>query len=286
MRWKSDLILFSVAFIWGSSFAAQRVAAEHLGPFLFNGLRFVVGALVLLPIVRFRPQIERRMLPWVILAGVALFAASALQQMGMQLTTAGNAGFITGLYVVLVPLLMVVFLKQKVSWATWAAALLAVLGALLLSTGGELKFNPGDVLELVGALVWAVHVLLVGWLARRMDVLAFVIGQSLVCAVLNLAVAAVVDLATLPGLLNAGWTVLYTGVFSIGIGFALQGLGQRLAPATDAALILSLEAVFAAIFGFLLLGERLAPLQLIGCAMILGAILQVQFRSTLAKAAV
>jgi drug/metabolite transporter (DMT)-like permease len=173
-----------------------------------------------------------------------------------------------------------------VSWVTWAAAGVAVFGALLLSTGGEFRLNPGDLLELIGALVWAVHVLLVGWLARRMDVLAFVIGQSLVCALLNLACAAAFDLATLPGLLSAGWTVLYTGVFSIGVGFALQGLGQRHAPAADAALILSLEAVFAAIFGFLLLGERLAPLQVIGCLLILGAILRVQFRPAQVEAAI
>jgi drug/metabolite transporter (DMT)-like permease len=284
MRFKSDLVLLLVALIWGSAFAAQRVAAEHLGPFLFNGLRFLVGVAALLPLARFRLKIDRKLLPWVGLAGTALFAASFLQQAGMQFTTAGNAGFITGLYVVLVPLWMVAFLRQPVSWVTWAAAVVATIGALLLSTGGEFKLNPGDALELVGAAIWAVHVLLVGWLARRMDILPFTIGQCIVSAVLNLVCAGIFDSATLPGLAPAWWAVLYTGVFSVGIGYALQGVGQRHAPATDAALILSMEAVFAAIFGFLFLNERLSALQLFGCFLILAAIIQVQLRPAAKKA--
>ena len=278
MRLKSDFILLLVAFIWGSAFAAQRVAADHLGPFIFNALRFFVAVIVLLPIARFRLKVERGILPWVVLAGTALFTASALQQAGMQYTTAGNAGFITGLYVVLVPLVMVIFLRQPVSRWTWVAALIATIGTLLLSTGGELKLNPGDLLELVGAGAWAVHVLLVGWLARRTNVLSFVILQNLVSAVLNVAFSLFTDISTLPGLLPAAWAVLYTGVFSIGVGYALQGMGQRHAPPTDAALILSLEAVFAALFGFFFLDERLLPIQILGCVMILAAIVQVQLR--------
>jgi drug/metabolite transporter (DMT)-like permease len=279
VRLKSDLILLLVALIWGSAFAAQRVAAEHLGPFLFNGLRFLVAVAVLLPLARFRPRVERKMLPWVALTGTVLFLASVLQQAGMQYTTAGNAGFITGLYVVLVPVVLVVILRQPVSWATWLAALLATLGALLLSTGGELKqLNPGDALELAGALAWALHVILVGWLARRVDVLSFVIGQDLVAGLLNLFFAGFTDMGTLPGLAQAGWAVLYTGVFSIGIGYALQGIGQKHAPPSDAALILSLESVFAAIFGFIFLKEYLSPVQLLGCGLIFVAIIQVQIR--------
>jgi drug/metabolite transporter (DMT)-like permease len=237
-----------------------------------------VGGLVLLPLVKFRPRIERRLLPWVALAGTVLFVASFLQQAGMQYTTAGNAGFITGLYVVLVPVLMVFFLRKRVTWVTWAAALVATIGTLLLSTGGEFKLNPGDALELLGAAAWAVHVLLVGWLARRVDVMSFVIGQNLVSALLNLVFAGFADLGTLPGLLPAGWAVLYTGIFSVGVGYFLQGVGQKHASPTDAALILSLESVFAVIFGFLFLNERLQPVQLLGCGLIMAAIVWIQLR--------
>jgi drug/metabolite transporter (DMT)-like permease len=245
---------------------------------LFNGLRFAVSLVVLLPLARFHLRVERRLLPAVGLAGALLFAASSLQQAGLSFTTAGNAGFITSLYVVIVPMVMVVGLRQRVGWVTWAAAMIATLGAMLLSTGGELKLNPGDVLELAGAVMWALHVVLVGWLARRVDVLSFVFGQNLVSAVLNLGAAAIFDRATLPGLVDAGWAVLYTGIFSIGFGFALQAAGQKHAPASDAALILSLEGVFAAVFGYLILAERLSALQLVGCGLILAAILWVQLR--------
>lgn len=278
MRLKSDLTLLLVALIWGSAFAAQRVAAAHMGPFLFNGARFFLAVVVLLPLARFRIRVERSTLPWVLLTGFVLFVAATFQQAGLQYTTAGNAGFITSLYVVMVPLAMVIFLRERVSPWTWAAAGAATLGALLLSTGGDFQLNPGDGLELLGAAAWAGHVLLVAWLSRRADLLSFVILQDLVAAVLNLVVSLFTDISTLPGLLPAGWAVLYTGVFSIAVGYTLQAVGQRHAPPSDAALIMSLEAVFAAIFGFLLLNERLAPLQLAGCALILAAILSIQLR--------
>lgn len=278
MRLKSDLILLFVALIWGSAFAAQRAAAAHLGPFLFNGLRFSVAVLALLMLARFRLKIPRLMLPWVLLTGGVLFLASALQQAGLRWTTAGNAGFITGLYVVMVPLVLVLFLRQPVGWPTWVAALAATLGTLMLSSGGQLAFNLGDLFELVGAAAWALHVILVGWLARRMNVLPFVIGMDIVAGLLNLVTGLIVDGATLPGLVPAGWAVLYTGVFSIGIGYALQAVGQKHAPPADAAVIMSLESVFAALFGFLFLGERLGPIQTAGCVLILLAILWVQVR--------
>jgi drug/metabolite transporter (DMT)-like permease len=278
MRLKSDLILLLVALIWGSAFAVQRVAAEHLGPFLFNGLRFMVGVIVLLPLARFKVNYDRRYQKWIALAGGLLFAASALQQAGLASTTAGNAGFITGMYVVLVPLVLVLGLRQRITWVSWVAALAATLGALLLSTGGELRLNPGDLLELTGALAWAFHVILVGWLARRTEVIGFVILQNLVAGLLNLAAAGLFDRATLPGIVPAIWAVVYTGVFSIGLGFFLQALAQRHAPPADAALILSLEAVFAAIFGYLFLDERLSLVQLLGCGLILAAILWVQMQ--------
>lgn len=286
MRLRADLILLLVALIWGSTFAVQRVAAGSVGPFLYNFSRFGVSLLVLLPLTRFHVRLDYKMLPVVGLAGVLLFIASFLQQAGLSYTTAGNAGFITGLYVVIVPMVLVIVLRQRVGWSTWAAALIATLGALLLSTGGELKFNPGDALELAGAIPWALHVILIGWVARRVEILSFVFGQNLVSAVLNLAAMLVFDVGTVPGLADAGWAVVYSGIFSIGIGFALQAVGQRHAPPADAALILSMEAVFAAVFGFFWLDEQLSGVQLAGCGLILAMIIWVQLRSPAAASSI
>jgi len=276
-RLQADLTLLLVAVIWGSAFAAQRVAAEHIGPFLFNGSRFLLGALVLLPLVRFRLKISRKNWPWVGAAGVLLCGGSVLQQAGMQWTTAGNAGFITGLYVVFVPVLMLVIWRQRMGWIIWVAALMAAGGIFLLSSGGRLELAPGDGLELAGAVLWAGHVVVVGKAMQRMDTLPFAIGQCLVSACLNLLLAAVFDWNTLPGLLPAWWTVAYVGIFSVAIAYTLQARGQRHAPPTDASLILSLESVFAALFGFVFLRENLRPEQLLGAGLILAAILVSQF---------
>src|SRR5512145_500079 len=251
---RSDALLLLKAVIWGGAFAAQRVAAEHIGVFLFNSLRFVIGAALLLPFADLRCQFNRRTMVGPVLAGVVLFTASALQQAGLQFTTAGNAGFITSMYVVLVPVLLVIFWRQPVRGLVWLAVGMAVVGALLLSTGGRgVRLAPGDALELIGAVVWALHVIVVDRFARRMKALAFAAGQFLVAAVLNLIVGLAFESHTLPGVLDAWWAVAYIGIFSTAVGYTLQIVGQRHAPPTDAALILGLEAVFAALFGALLL---------------------------------
>lgn len=277
MRLKADLTLLLVAAIWGSAFAAQRAVADQLGPFLFNGSRFLLAGLVLLPLVRFRLKLDRKKFIWVGVAGGLLCGGSVLQQAGLQWTTAGNAGFITGLYVVFVPLILRVILRQRARWTVWAAALLAAVGMFLLSAGGKLELAPGDGLELAGAGLWAAHVIVVGRAMQEMETLPFAIGQVLVAGALNLALGLGLEWRTLPGLATAWWAVAYVGIFSVAVGYTLQAAGQKHAPPPDAALILSLESVFAALFGFLLLGERLRPEQLLGCGLILGAILLAQF---------
>ena len=187
MRLKADLILLLTAAIWGSAFAAQRVAAPYVGPFLFNGSRFLLAALVLLPLVRLRLKLDRRSLPWVVGAGMLLYAASALQQAGLRHTTAANAGFLTSLYVLLVPLIMAVAFRHKITWLSWTAALMAVAGSYLLSTAGSLKLAPGDGLEIIGAAIWALHVIVVGQAVQRLEVMSFAIGQCLVSGSLEFA---------------------------------------------------------------------------------------------------
>lgn len=282
-RLKSDLILLLVAVVWGSGFIAQRLVAGHLGVFVFNGLRFLLAALVLLPFTRLHLHIEKEHLPAVGAAGVLLFIASALQQAGIRTTTVANAGFITGLYVVLVPLLLALVWKHSVRPVTWAAAGIAVVGLYLLSMQGALRLSPGDGLELIGAFFWALHVILVGWLARRGEALSVSIGQFVVAGLLNLVVGIAFEGSTFAALSQTWPAVLYSSVLVIALGFTLQIVGQKHAPAADAAIVLSMETVFAALFGWLILRESFTPLQLLGCGLILAAIMLAQLTPNPAK---
>jgi drug/metabolite transporter (DMT)-like permease len=283
-RLQADLALLSVAAIWGSAFVVQRLAAVEVGVYLFNGLRFLLAALVLAPLAATRvltgpkmPGISRRSLPGVVLVGLLLAGAAALQQAGLQYTTAGNAGFITGLYVVLIPVFLALFWRQRLRRTIWLAALLAVIGLYLLSTGGELRLNRGDLLELAGAVLWALHVIFTGRLVQRLDVLHFAVGQYLVCGLVSLALGLIFEAQTLPALVEYSWAIAYAGLISVGLGYTLQAVGQRIAPPADAAILLSLEAVFAALAGWIFLGEILTPLQLLGCGVMLAGMLLAQY---------
>ncbi len=282
-RLQADLALLAVAAIWGSAFVVQRLAAVEVGIYLFNGLRFLLAALVLAPLAASRvltgPKmagLSRRSLPGVILVGLLLAVAASLQQAGLQYTTAGNAGFITGLYVVLIPIFLALFWRQRLRRTIWLAALLAVIGLFLLSTSGEMRLNRGDVLELAGAVLWALHVIFTGRLVQQLDVLHFAVGQYLVCGLVSLALGLALEAQALPALVEYSWAIAYAGLVSVGLGYTLQAVGQRIAPPADAAIILSLEAVFAALAGWIFLGEILTPLQLLGCGIMLAGMLLAQ----------
>jgi drug/metabolite transporter (DMT)-like permease len=287
-RWHADLILLVVALIWGSAFAVQRVAGRTMDPFTFNGLRFLLGGLLILPFTSLfkrkhlivRDQSTKQKYYWFIyvpIAGLLLFGAGGLQQAGLETTTAGNAGFITSLYVVIVPLLLALIWKQRVRWPAWVAAVLAMLGSFLLSTGGGLHLASGDALELLGAVLWALHVILVGQAMQKLDVLSFAAGQYLVAGGINLGIS-LLTRQSWTGLSEAWWTVIYIGLLSTAIGYTLQVYGQKKAPPADAAILLSMESVFAALTGYAFLGEGLAVAQILGCGLILGAILLAQIR--------
>lgn len=279
-RISADLLMLLAALLWGGGFIAQRVASRELGFFAYNGLRFLLAGLLLLPVaLKFLRPVNKKLL-WILPAGLLLFAGSAFQQAGLKTTTAGAAGFITGVYVVLVPLFLSLFWKTKIPWINWVAALAAMLGTYLLSTGGK-GFTPsnGDILELIGAGLWAFHMIVVGMAAREMNVFVFSVGQFLLCGLINLGCSVFVDPPTGTAILTVWPAIIYGGVFSVAGGFTLQAIGQTKAPATDASLILSLEAVFAAVFGTLLLGEQMDPLQIAGCVIIMASILTVQFIS-------
>jgi len=274
--YRSDSLLMLTAIIWGSAFVAQRVGMSYVGPLTFNGVRFALGAMVLLPLVRWRNKYPRsegsthrislaRQALWGGgLAGLMLFSGASLQQIGLVYTTAGKAGFITGLYVIIVPL-MGLFLGHWPGWGGWVGACLATIGLYLLSVTEAWTFAPGDFWELFGAFFWAAHVLVLSWLSPRMERIKLACTQYVVCSILSLLGAYFTETITLDGIMGAIIPILYGGVLSVGIAYTLQVIAQRHTPPTHAAIILSLEAVFAALAGWLVLGEILSLRGLIGC---------------------
>lgn len=284
---RSNLLLFLTSVIWGFAFVAQRVGMEYVGPFTFNGVRFALGGLSLLPVLYINkktasayPEADLTTMLWGgFLAGSVLFMGASLQQIGIIYTTAGKAGFITGLYVVIVPILGLLW-KQKTGVGTWLGALLAVIGMYLLSVTEQFTIAFGDLLVLIGAFFWAVHVQLIGWLTRRMDSLKLAFLQFITCSIFSLIIAILTEVITLHALINALLPIAYGGLLSVGVAYTLQVVAQRHAHAAHAAIILSLEAVFAAIGGWLILGEVLSLRGMIGCTFMLAGMLLSQFHLT------
>ena len=273
----SDFVLLVTALIWGGGFVAQRRAAPFLGFFGFNGIRFLLAGLVMLPFILKRIGKPTKTLLWILPAGGLLFAGSALQQAGLESTTAANGGFLTSVYVVLVPLFMALFWKKPTPLINWMAAIFAVIGSYLLSTGGQgVLPSSGDLLVLAGSVLWALHVIVVGLAVRQLDVFVFSAGQFMLSGLLHMGASVLTEPVTIAAVSSAWEAVLYAGLVSVAIGFTLQAVGQRHAPAADAALILSLESVFAAIGGYLILHEQLERLQILGAAIIFTAIIAAQ----------
>ncbi len=265
----------------GVSFVAQRLGMDAIGPFLYTGLRFVLGALVLVPLLMLRsrrdgaqPFNRGQLLAGVIL-GVALTTGINLQQVGLLFTSVTNSGFITGLYVIVVPLLGLLF-GQRTGAGTWLGASLAVLGMALLSIGPGFQVASGDWLQLAGAVVWGAHVLLVGLFASRYDPIRLAFLQFATCAAVSLLLALVFEEIHWDAIVQAGPALLYGGLLGVGTGFTLQVVAQKHAIASHAAIILSLEAVFAAIAGALFLAETLHLRGYFGCALMLAGMLVAQ----------
>jgi drug/metabolite transporter (DMT)-like permease len=296
---RADILLFVTAAIWGLAFVAQRVGMEHVGPLTFNGIRFALGALALVPLTM---AMEKRRLPGNLgadrkrmavggaLLGLALFAGASLQQIGLagpqlagfglEASTAGKAGFITGLYVVLVPIFGLL-LAQRPGWGTWIGAGLAVVGMYLLSVTSDLTISFGDLLVFIGAFFWAGHVLLVGKLSPGLDgvdAIKLSTIQFAACAVLSLIGAVATEEITLAGIIGAAPAIAYGGLMSVGVAYTLQVVAQRDAQPAHAAIILSLESVFAAIGGWLMLGEVLSTRGLIGCGLMLSGMVLSQLK--------
>ncbi len=291
---KSDALLLTTAIIWGFAFVAQRAGMDYVGPFTFNGIRFAIGSLSLLPLVlmsREQRTATNKILPNPGLKtilfggaalGLALFSGASLQQIGLVYTTAGKAGFITGLYVIMVPVLGL-FWKQQPKIGTWIGAILAAIGLYFLSVTEQFTIEMGDLLVLIGAIFWAAHVLIVGWLSPRINPIKLAFSQYVACSILSLITASVVELITLSSIFEAAIPILYAGLLSVGIAYTLQVIAQRDAHPAHAAILLSLEAVFAAVGGWLILDEIISPRGLVGCGLMLAGMLLSQLWGLVGK---
>ena len=277
----STAILFLTAMIWGFAFVAQVDGAQYLAPFTFNGIRFVLGALVLIPVIllfergKSTPQERRRTLLASVLGGTALFAASTLQQFGVQVTqSAGISGFITGLYTVAVPIACFLLFRQKTGIQVWMGAILAVVGLFFVcyKPGTGLSFGFGEGLLLLGVFFWTAHVIIIDRLGKGVRSIRFACGQSAVCGLWSLICMLGFEQPQLTAVWNAKFSLLFCGIFSVGVAYTLQVLGQKHADPTFASIILSTESVFGAIGGALFGTDRILWLGYVGFILIFGGI--------------
>jgi len=271
---KSNLLLLLAAMIWGFAFVAQRVGMEYVGPFTFNGVRFALGALSLLPLILYSKKESqhkrntdnelKNVMGAGLLAGSVLFFGASLQQIGLLYTTAGKAAFITCLYIILVPMVGI-FLKQYISISTWLGSTIAIIGLYLLCVKDSFSISYGEGLELIGAFFWTIHILLIDRFSRRVNVLQLSFFQFIVCSMLSLVTALCIETIHMVTLWQAIVPILYGGICSVGIAYTLQVIGQKHAQPSHAAIILSMETVFATIGGWLILNEQLEMRELLGC---------------------
>lgn len=278
---RGSLALLSATVIWGSAFIAQSVGMDYIGPFTFQTMRSVLAVPFLIVVVFllehnpkqsvikwFQPALWKAGLP----CGIALFIAAGLQQMGIVHTSAGKAGFITAMYIVLVPILGI-FLRKKPPFTAWISVGLAVAGLYLLSYVGVTQVNIGDLYLLGCALGYAVQITLVDQMGGAVDGLRLNCVQSLFCGIFSGIVMFLTEEPILSSIIACWIPLVYAGIFSLGIAFSLQIIGQKHLEPTPAALIMSLESVFAVLFGWLLLHERMSTAELWGCALVFGAVI-------------
>jgi drug/metabolite transporter (DMT)-like permease len=280
MRLKANLTLFAVALIWGTGFISQGIAGKYHVAYLFNGVSFILASLILLPFIPRGKKISWSQIKWMLFAGGILFFATALQQVGILFTQVANAGFLTSLYAVFTPFMLWLGFHERPHWMDMVAVIAATIGAWFLSTAGNgFQFHQGDSLEVIGAIFWGMHFVVLGKYASRFEPISFASGHFFVTGVLNfimgLAFESLFLLTPLP-LIGA---ILYRASLSIGIGYTLQVWGQNHTSPTDAALILGLEAVFAGFAAWLVLKQGLVPLQIFGCAIILVAVMFSQLKN-------
>lgn len=284
---RGEMFLLLTAFIWGTAFVAQSMGMDHIGAFTFNAARSFVGAFAVFIIVLVNDKIQNKnksidkkhnnklYIRGGIICGVILFAASGFQQVGMQYTTAGKAGFITTLYIILVPIIGV-FLKKKAGAKVWISTIIAIVGIYLLSIKEGLTIGIGDTYVICCALVFSFHIIVVDKYSSITDVIKMSCVQLIVCGVSSLAVAIIFENINIDGLIKTIGPILYTGVLSSGVAYTCQMIGQKDTKPAVASILMSLEAVFAALGGWIILNERLSIKELIGCVLVFIAVIITQ----------
>jgi drug/metabolite transporter (DMT)-like permease len=280
---KYELLLLMVSIIWGSAFAAQQIGMQKgLGPMTFNGLRFAIGCLALIPVIIWRRKTTgharaEEKLPRMgsAAAGVFLFAAASFQQIGLQYTSSANSGFITGFYILFVPVIGM-FFGHKASKSLWAGILVCLVGFYLLSVSGDFVVSKGDLLTVICAVLWACQILIIDHVAGKGNPIQIAFLQFAICAVLSLAAGLLFENCTFSQIKAASGAIAYAGIMSVGIAFTLQVVCQKRCPPGPAAILMSLEAVFAAMAGYVILNQTLSGRAVVGCGLILCGVLIVQ----------
>lgn len=287
---RNSILLLLTAVIWGTAFVAQSVGMDYIGPFTFNAARFLIGGTVLIPLIVYRskknPLLKNQTLEekrknqktaWIggVCCGIALCGASLLQQMGIQHTTVGKAGFITTLYIIIVPLIEL-FFGKKIAKKIWLGAVMAVIGLYLLCINENFSIGKGDFLILVCAILFAIHILIIDHFSPKADGVVLSAIQFFVSGFISVIGAILVENPNLAAMLDAIVPILYAGVMSCGVAYTLQVIGQKNISPTVASMILSLESVISVLAGWIILGEALSAKEIVGCVIVFMAVVLVQ----------
>ena len=290
-RIKGSLILILTAIVWGSGFVAQSAGMEYIGANTFNGIRMLIGSVVLLPIALRKPKNQavsssannKLLLKSGVMCGIVLCAASTIQTWGLAYTTPGKSGFITAMYMIFVPIISI-FLGKKITPRTIICALIALAGMYMLCmTGNQGAVNFGDALTLVCAILFSIHIILVDNLSTDIDAIKFASLQFFVCGIINIVIMFIFEHPSFSIIKQCTVPILYSGLFACGIGYTLQPIGQRYAEPTAASIMMSLESVFALIFGIIILHDSPTAIELLGCFVMFAAIIIIQLPDNIFK---
>lgn len=281
-KYKYHMFLILAALIWGFAFAFQRVGMKYIEPFAYNGIRFGLGAISLLPMIIFQGKSTNKekvasrstYLIYGIIAGILIFAGSSFQQVGLIHTEAGKAGFITDLYIVIVPIMGIAISKSKIKINSIIGALVAAVGLYFLCVNKKFSVSQSDFLVFASAFFFALHILFIDYVSKKVDSLKLAFLQYFTCSFVSIIISFITERVNAQNILSSSVPIIYGGVFSVGIAYTLQIIGQKGVEPTSASIILSLESVFAAVGGFLILDERLEDKAAVGCIlMFLGIII-------------